>query len=124
MISDGGRHGKVETPDGSFAVAFGSQTDSRVTPEHLFAGAYAACFHSALQAVAERAHVDMRGMTVISNVALEEDQNGSSALAVELRVAMPGLNRRDGEHLLHLAHESCAYSRASRGHIRVDVRLD
>ena len=45
MIAQGGRDGNVEAPEGGFAVQLSTdEQPGSVTPEHLFAGAYAACF--------------------------------------------------------------------------------
>lgn len=124
MMSDGGRHGAVEVPDGDFRVSFREQNGATLTPEHLFAGAYAACFYSAVENAAERAHVQIPGLSIIANVALEEDAHGDWNLGVELRAAMPGVARKDAEHLLHLAHTSCPYSKAMRGRATVKLTLD
>jgi Ohr subfamily peroxiredoxin len=124
MASDGGRTGSVEAADGNFRVSFGEQNGGRITPEHLFAGAYAACFHSALAGAAERAHQKIPGLSVIANVALEENGHGECNLTIELRSAMPGVERSDAEHLLHLAHQTCPYSRALRGKATVTLTLD
>lgn len=122
MMADGGRHGVVEIPDGAFRVSFDGEDG--LVPEHLFAGAYAACFHSALASAAERSHLEIPGLSVIANVALEEDDRGDWSLAVELRAAMPGVARSVAEHLMHLAHGSCPYSKALRGKATVTLTLD
>lgn len=124
MISDGGRDGTVEAPNGEFRVSFREQDGGEATPEHLFAGAYSACFYSAVKNAAARAHRDVPGLSIIANVALEEDDQGGWQLGVELRAAMPGISRTEGEHLLHLAHQSCPYSKIFRGRGRVTLTLD
>src|SRR5438477_6705318 len=75
MIADGGRDGTVEAPDGKFSVALSSsEAPESVTPEHLFAGAYAACFLGALQNAAEMSHrKKIEGATVLGRAHLEED---------------------------------------------------
>src|SRR3954464_8569780 len=78
MIAEGGRDGKVEAPDGRFAVELSTdeQADS-ITPEHLFGSAYAACFLGSLKSHAEKAHIKLdEGATVTSRVHLEEDDRG------------------------------------------------
>lgn len=124
MMSTDGRHGSVEVPEGDFRVSFREQNGATLTPEHLFAGAYAACYYSAIENAAERAHRKIPGLSVIANVALDEDDRGGWQLAVTLRAAMPGIARRDGEHLMHLAHESCPYSKALRARANVTLELD
>lgn len=125
MMADGGRHGSVAAPDGDFRVAFGTpQEGSSLSPEHLFAGAYAASFYETLDQVAEQGHQPVPGLSVIANVALAWDDRGGSSLSVELRVAMPGVARSDAEHLVHLAHQACPYSKALRGRATVTLTFD
>lgn len=124
MKSDGGRQGVVDSPDGKLRVSFRKEDKTGITPEHLFAGAYAACFYGALESAAERAHKKIPGLSIIAQVALEEDDQGGWNLAVEIRAAMPGISRPDGEHLLNLAHQTCPYSKALRGKARVTLVFD
>src|SRR5688572_1803562 len=92
MVAEGGRGGKVESSEGEFSVQFSSdQQPGAVTPEHLFAGAYGACFLGALKNAAETAHLPTEGMTVVAKAHLEEDNRGGYNLMVELRAAMPGI---------------------------------
>jgi lipoyl-dependent peroxiredoxin len=125
MIAQGGRDGRVEAPDGGFAVEL--STDERpesVTPEHLFAGAYAACFLGAVQNAAEKVHIKLEGETVVARAHLEEDDRGGYQLNVELRAALPGVSDSDAQHILNLAHQSCPYSKATRGNINVRLTFD
>lgn len=125
MVADGGRDGTVEAPAGDFRVQLSSeeQADS-ITPEHLFAGAYAACFLGALNNAAETAHLQLEGVTVACRAHLEEDEQGGYQLNAELRAAIPGVAPKAALHLLNLAHESCPYSKATRGNIKVSLGFD
>jgi osmotically inducible protein OsmC len=114
-----GRDGVIESSDGALRIDLAQ--DGAPTPEHLFAAAYAACFHSALRHAAERAHEDINGSSVIAVVTLLEEAGGSLRLAVELRASIPRASKDLAERLLHQAHSSCPYSRAVRGN--VDVRI-
>lgn len=125
MIAQGGRDGKVEAADGGFSVKLSSEGESdSVTPEHLFAGAYGACYLGALQNAAERAHINVEGMTLVARAHLEEDERGEYQLRVELRAAMPGVSDSDAEHIMNLAHQTCPYSKATRGNIKVNLSFD
>jgi lipoyl-dependent peroxiredoxin len=125
MVAQGGRDGKVESADGEFSVQLSSEEKSdSVTPEHLFAGAYAACFLGALKNAAETAHLPTEGMTLVAKAHLEEDSRGSYQLMVELRAAMPGVDATDAQHVLNLAHQTCPYSKATRGNINVTLAFD
>lgn len=126
IISQGGRSGKAESPDGNFSVQFTppSENAEGVTPEHLFAAAYASCFHGALLNAAERGHFKIVGSTVVGRVALGENERGEYGLRVELRASLPGVAEHDALHLMHQAHMTCPYSKAVRGNIDVTLGTD
>jgi lipoyl-dependent peroxiredoxin len=125
MIAQGGRDGRVEAPDGGLAVDLSTDEQSgSVTPEHMFAGAYAACFLGSLKNAAEKMHIKIEGLTVVGRAHLEEDNRGGYQLNVDLRAAMPGVNRNDAQHILNLAHQTCPYSKATRGKITVNLSFD
>jgi organic hydroperoxide reductase OsmC/OhrA len=60
--------------------------DGSVTPEHLFAGAYAACFLGALKNHAAKGD----GFVLVARAHLEEDSAGDYQLQVDLRGDAPG----------------------------------
>jgi lipoyl-dependent peroxiredoxin len=124
VISDQGREGRVEAVDGGFSVKLSKDAPNSVTPEHLFAGAYAACFHGALKNAAERAHREIPGSTVTADVSLEEDDAGGYQLAVKLHASIPGVSRNETERLVQQAHTTCPYSKATRGNIPVEFAFD
>ena len=126
MIAEGGRDGKVEGLEGNLSLPLSSEEKPEsVTPEHLFAGAYAACYLGALKNAAEKAHLTVGdGVTVVGRAHLEEDSRGGWQLAVDLRATLPGVSASDAEHLLHLAHQTCPYSKATRGNINVNLSFD
>jgi Ohr subfamily peroxiredoxin len=125
MIADGGRNGSVEAADGEFRVQLSTDSDAgSITPEHLFAGAYGACFLDDLLKAAERAHVALRGVTLMARAHLDEDNRGTSRLNLELRAAMPGVSESDAQHIMNIAHQTCPYSNATRGNINVTLAFD
>jgi len=125
MVAQGGRDGKVEAADGGFSVNLSSDHQPQsVTPEHLFAGAYGACFLGALKNAAETAQLPTEGMTLVARAHLEEDDRGGYHLQMELRAAMPGIEEADARHVMNLAHQTCPYSKATRGNINVVLAFD
>jgi Ohr subfamily peroxiredoxin len=125
MIAQGGRGGSVEAPDGGFAVKLSQdEQPGSVSPEHLFAGAYGACFLGALESAIEKSHAKVEGATVVARVHLDEDDRGDYRLNVELRATLPGLSDSEAEHVMNLAHQSCPYSKATRGNINVSLAFD
>ena len=125
MIAQGGRDGTVEAPDGNFSVQLSTDEGSgSVTPEHLFAGAYAACFLGSLKNHMEKAHLKAEGVTLVARAHLEEDDRGDYQLNIDLRATMPGIKDSDAEHIMNLAHQTCPYSKATRGNIKVNLSFD
>ena len=125
VMAEGGRDGRVESPDGALTMSLSSDEQSgSATPEHLFAGAWAACFLGSLKNHAKKAHRQIDGLTVTGRAHLEQDDKGGYQLNVELRAAMPGVSRDDAQHLMNLAHQTCPYSKATRGNIVVNLSLD
>ena len=91
-------------------------------PEQLFAVGYAACFESALGAVARRQKLEVDDVAVESSVSLVPTEERSFNLAVELAVTLPSISDTEqAVALVRAAHGVCPYSNATRGN--VDVHL-
>ena len=89
-------------------------------PEQLFAAGYAACYHSALKAVAEDKGVDVENSSVGARVNLGKNDEGFY-LGVDLEVTIPGVEDDKAQELADAAHQMCPYSKATRGNIEVNV---
>jgi osmotically inducible protein OsmC len=117
----GGRAGKGKTSDGSLELQFDSK---KITPEHLFALGYSACFGSALQAVAgmqkKKIPADFN-VTVTVPLILGDD--GGYSIEAELKVAIPGMDKAEAEALVAAAHQVCPYSKATRNNIPVKLSV-
>jgi lipoyl-dependent peroxiredoxin len=123
-----GRDGKVRTSDGLIDLDLAIPTEmggkgGAANPELLFASGYAACFHSALRAVARRAKADVSGTEITARVGIGPSGDGGYTLAVTLRASLPAVDRATAEQLLAQAHQVCPYSRATRGNIDVTLEL-
>lgn len=125
-IAQGGRTGTVETVDSGFKIQLIAPPDSGggqgLTPEHLFGAAWAACFHGALLHCSKQNGLAAQGSTVTARVQLQPD--GEKPFEVELLVSLPGLAEDKARHVIALAHEMCAYSRATRGRVGVKISLN
>ena len=127
----GGRNGHTQSSDGIVKADLsvpkemgGPGKPGTATPEHLFAAGYAACFHSALKLVARKARQDSDGSTVTAEVGIGPINGGAGyGLQVELVVSLPGVERAVAEELVAKAHEVCPYSNATRGNIKVDLKV-
>ena len=93
-----------------------------VNPEQLFAAGYAACYHSALKAVAKDKEVDVTDSAVGARVTLNNGSEGFF-ISAELEVTIPGVEQKEAQALADAAHEVCPYSKATRGNIDVTVTV-
>jgi lipoyl-dependent peroxiredoxin len=127
--AQGGRDGKVATDDGKLDVVVAPPVEmggsgKGTNPEQLFAAGYAACFHSALKLVARKTRQDADGSTVTAEVGIGPINGGAGfGLEVVLEVSLPGVDRAAAEELVAKAHEVCPYSNATRGNIKVDLKV-
>ena len=107
----GGRNGHGRSTDGELEVDLRlpkemGGTGGGTNPEQLFAVGYAACFESALAAVARRQHVEAGDVTIDSAVGLLPTGDGGFRLTVTLDVAVPGVpDRETAVQLVRGAHE-------------------
>ncbi|SDO47291.1 peroxiredoxin, Ohr subfamily [Microbacterium sp. ru370.1] len=92
-------------------------------PEQLFAAGYAACFHSALHAVARGRKVALEDSSVGGRVQIGPNGQGGYQLAVLLEVVLPGIEHELAQELADQAHQVCPYSNATRGNIEVAVTV-
>jgi len=120
----GGRDGRAKSDDGTLDLAIVPPGGNKAgtNPEQLFAAGYAACFGSAISAVARMQKVTTGPISVTTKVTLGSIGQGYG-LAVELEASLPELPRDQAEALVAAAHQVCPYSNATRGNIVVDVKL-
>ncbi len=125
----GGRDGHGRTTDGQLDVELRIPPEmggsgGGTNPEQLFAVGYAACFESALAAVARRRHEEAGEVTIDSAVGLLPTGEGGFRLTVTLDVSLPSVpDREKAAELVRGAHEVCPYSNATRGNIDVELLL-
>ena len=128
-VSKGGRSGTLQTPDGLLDVTLGNPLKPGIekrgpSPELLFAGAYAACYHGALSNAAKKLGPPVADSTVRALVSLIEDDQGGYRLAVELHAQLPGTDRALAQRIMDEAHQTCPYSKALRGDTAVTLVVD
>lgn len=128
-ISKGGRSGTIQASDRPLYIPLGNPlekvSDQRgPTPELLFAGAYSACFHSALVNAAKNSGTPLNDSTVRAIVSLIEEDQGGFRLAVELHAHLPGVDHAQVFGIMEEAHKTCPYSKALRGDTSVMLAVD
>lgn len=122
--SMGGRAGHVETDDKRLSFDLTpAQSKTGTNPEQLFACGYAACFGSALAAVAKKHTVDASQASVTVEANLNQDDAGFF-LSATIDVSIPGVDSATLERLIEDAHQMCPYSKATRGNIEVTLKAN
>ena len=91
-------------------------------PEELFAVGYAACFESAIGAVARRRKLEAGDVEIDSKVTLSPTEDRGFQVGVELDVTLPSVEEDEtAVELVSAAEKVCPYSNATRGN--VDLKL-
>jgi len=92
-------------------------------PEQLFAAGWSACFEGAMGLAARDMKVTLpEGLAVDAEVDLTLT-DGAYALQARLNVSLPGLDHKVAQALVNAAHQTCPYSKATRGNIEVVINL-
>jgi lipoyl-dependent peroxiredoxin len=121
----GGRDGSSRSSDGilDIKLSIPGTGGTGTNPEQLFAAGWSACFIGALKIAAAKARVELpAGHAVDTEVDLGS-ANGGYFLQARLNVSLPGLNPEVAQGLVDAAHQTCPYSKATRGNINVTIRL-
>lgn len=127
----GGRNGHSETSDSLVNVDLsvpkavgGPGKPNTVTPEHLFAAGYAACFSGAVEMIAKINHKDASKAKVTCSVTMGRREPLGFALSVQLKIEDKSIAQTDLETYVKEAHEEiCPYSHATRGNIQVLIEV-
>lgn len=121
----GGREGHAVSDDGVLDVQLRRPKTNGVAegtnPEQLFAAAWGACFQGAMGAVARETGDDISQSRVNVQVALGADPNGGFGLTAKIEVEIPHMEKTKAQELIDKAHETCPYSKVTRGNIAVEV---
>ncbi|RZA34941.1 MAG: organic hydroperoxide resistance protein [Lysobacteraceae bacterium] len=121
----GGRQGMARSDDGRLDItltppgAGGAGTN----PEQLFAAGWSACFIGALGIAAKGRELRLpEGTAVDAEVDLCQGEGGYF-LQARLHVSLPGLPAATAQALVDAAHQTCPYSKASRGNVATTITL-
>ena len=122
----GGREGGASrTSDGRLDVKLTvpGTPGNGTNPEQLFAVGWSACFLSAIKHVGAQMKVRIPpDLAVDPEVDLFMGEEGFF-LKARLNVSLPGLAREVAQSVVDAAHQTCPYSKATRGNIDVAINL-
>jgi osmotically inducible protein OsmC len=121
----GGRDGASRSSDGRLDVRLSApgSTGGGTNPEQMFAAGWSACFIGAMGSAAAKMKVALPADTAVDAEVDLRTTDGAYFLQARLNVSLPGVEREVAEALARTAHETCPYSKATRGNIDVVIRV-
>jgi Ohr subfamily peroxiredoxin len=96
---------------------------SGTNPEQLFAAGWSACFIGAMKIAAGQMKVRFPADGAVDTEVDLVQTGDSYALQARLNISLPGLDRKVAQALADAAHQTCPYSKATRGNINVEINL-
>jgi osmotically inducible protein OsmC len=92
-------------------------------PEQLLAAGWSACFISGMKIAAGKMKIKLPFEVAIDAEVDLGTTGGSSFLQARLNIILPGLEREVAQAVVKAAHETCPYSKATRGNIGVVINV-
>ena len=122
----GGREGgSSRSDDGRLDIEHTSPgaPGTGTNPEQLFAAGWSACFEGAMGLAARKMKV-----TLPPDLAIDAEvdlclNEGAYSLQARLNISLPGVDRETAQAIADAAHQTCPYSKATRGNIPVVINL-
>ena len=121
----GGRDGASRSSDGRLDIKLSSpgRPGNGTNPEQLFAAGWSACFMGAMGLAAAGMKLRLPAETAIDADVDLCNVDGAYFLQARLNVHVPGLERDVAQSLVDAAHQTCPYSKATRGNIDVTITV-
>ena len=121
----GGREGASKSEDGHLDIKFSTPggAGNGTNPEQLLAAGWSACFIGAMKHNATTLKIAIpNDVAVDAEVDLATGDDGFR-LRARLNVILPGLNYEEAKIVVEAAHQTCPYSKATRGNIDVQINV-
>jgi osmotically inducible protein OsmC len=121
----GGRNGESRSADGRLDIKLSppGSAGQGTNPEQLFAAGWSACFIGAMGLAAARMKVKLPADTAVDAEVDLGATDGAYFLQARLNVSLPGVEHEVARALVDAAHQTCPYSKATRGNIGVEINL-
>jgi Ohr subfamily peroxiredoxin len=121
----GGRQGESYSADGNLDIQLTppGANGTGTNPEQLFAAGWSACFIGAMGVAAAAQKVKLPADTAVDAEVDLLNTDGAFSLQARLNVSVPGVDREIAQKIVDGAHQTCPYSKATRGNIPVTVTL-
>jgi len=121
----GGRDGAARSSDGALDVRLSPPGSGKpgTNPEQLFAAGWSACFIGALGLAAASHKIRLPAEAAVDAEVDLANTDGAYFLKARLTVSLPGIDPALARTLIDQAHQTCPYSKATRGNIAVELTL-
>ncbi|SAL09955.1 organic hydroperoxide resistance protein [Caballeronia telluris] len=121
----GGRDGAARSSDGRLDVKLSApgSKGSGTNPEQMLAAGWSACFIGAMGLAAAKMKVALPADTAVDAEVDLGTTDGAYFLQARLNVSLPGVDREVARALADAAHQTCPYSKATRGNIDVVINV-
>ncbi|MGJ7606310.1 organic hydroperoxide resistance protein [Variovorax sp. LT1R20] len=121
----GGRDGASTSSDGRLDVKLSSPggPGTGTNPEQLFAAGWSACFIGAMGLAAGKLKIKLPADLAVDAEVDLANTDGAYFLKARLNVSVPGIEREVVQSLVDAAHQTCPYSKATRGNIDVTINV-
>ncbi|MGK6315802.1 organic hydroperoxide resistance protein [Neorhizobium sp. DT-125] len=121
----GGRDGFARSDDAELDVKLSPPGSAQpgTNPEQLFAAGWSACFIGAMGLAAGKRKLRLPADTAVDAEVDLGTTDGAYFLQARLHVSLPGLDPELARTLVEEAHQTCPYSKATRGNIEVELNV-
>ena len=121
----GGRDGAARSSDGRLDIKLSSPGTPGLgtNPEQLFAAGWSACFMGAMGIAAKSMALALPATAAVDAEVDLGTAAGGYFLQARLNISLPGIDREKALAIVEAAHNTCPYSKATRGNINVTLNL-
>ena len=121
----GGRDGASVSDDGRLDLKLSrpGSPGAGTNPEQLFAAGWSACFIGAMGHAARNLKIALPADLAVDAEVDLGTAGDAFLLRARLNVSLPGMERDVAQSLVNAAHQTCPYSKATRGNIDVTTNL-
>lgn len=121
----GGRDGASTSSDGRLDIKLSSPggPGTGTNPEQLFAAGWSACFIGAMGLAAGKLKLKLPADLAVDAEVDLANTDGAYFLKARLNVSVPGFEREVVQSLVDAAHQTCPYSKATRGNVDVTIHV-
>ncbi|CDN51028.1 organic hydroperoxide resistance protein [Neorhizobium galegae] len=121
----GGRDGFSRSDDAQLDIKLSppGSAHAGTNPEQLFAAGWSACFIGAMGIAAGKRKIKLPAETAVDAEVDLGTTEGAYFLQARFNISLPGIDPDLARALVEEAHQTCPYSRATRGNINVELIL-